>query len=119
MNPLKKAPEYSMEPLALIEKIFDALDRCPSYSMQSFLEGWFLGSPLDCVKRGNAEEFLSWAMFNSPRETLTVEDAAAILRVLRELKKRYHIEFPPGKNESVKCIKFTLEDAGRHVVHRP
>lgn len=119
MNPLRKAPKYSTDPLSLIWKIFDALDRCHSYTMQTFLEGWFLGAPLDRVRKGNAEQFLAWAMFNSPRESLTVQHTAAIAQVLRELKKRYDIEFPPGFDESIKCIKFTLEDAGRHIVHRP
>jgi len=64
-------------------------------------------------------EFLAWAMFNKEPETLSVGERGAAARVISSLRIRYDIHLQPGYNPDVKCIKFSLEQASQHVVHRP
>lgn len=116
-------PDYRIPPVKLITRVLDMVESLPqgAYSFKRFIEGWFLGAPLETIHRDNVLTFLAWAMYNQ-----TLEDARADAQrakdmngALAEFERRARFRFPSGFNSAVSCVKFTLEPAACHVVHRP
>mmetsp|Transcript_31685 Transcript_31685/g.71248 ORF Transcript_31685/g.71248 Transcript_31685/m.71248 type:complete len:504 (+) Transcript_31685:301-1812(+) len=118
---LRRAPPPRLDPEELIDRILDDVEAVKDYDVTKFLSGWFLGADLVQVKRGNAEEFLGWAMYNATRKELSQspERRAAVGRVLGEIRRRFGVEFEAGLNPEVKCSNFTLQPSSVHVGHRP
>lgn len=112
-------PEMRMDPEELIMNVLDDLQSLPDYGVEDFLAGWFLGAPLEDVKRGNAAEFLAWAMYNVEVASLSTPQRAAVERMLGELKRRFGATFVPGYNPDVRCSRFTLMPASPSLLHRP
>jgi pimeloyl-ACP methyl ester carboxylesterase len=119
MDLLSPTPAYRMEPEVLIANVLTDVQTLQNYDVTAFLRGWFLGADLSDVKRGNVEEFLAWAMFNTKRQYMTTKQFAATGRVIADLTRRFGVTFEPGFNEEVKCSNFTLNPASVHVRHRP
>ncbi|TQW08269.1 alpha beta hydrolase fold family [Cordyceps javanica] len=53
--------------------------RCVAHAREpaAYLRGWFLGAPLDDIRRDNVREFLLWAFFETGAEDVAATAAAA------------------------------------------
>mmetsp|Transcript_52378 Transcript_52378/g.71508 ORF Transcript_52378/g.71508 Transcript_52378/m.71508 type:complete len:494 (-) Transcript_52378:183-1664(-) len=119
LDQLSTPPPYREDPERLVEKILRIVGMLRSFTVTDFLRGWFLGAPLSNIRKGNVEEFLAWAMFAKEKNSLDVDQNAAVARVIDSFSTKYGIRFEAGLNPNTKCIKFTLEPMSSHVVHRP
>ena len=111
MQSLSKPQPYSIEPLQLITKAMDAIDLLESYTFEMFR-----GAKLVDVYKENMRSFLSWTMFASRLEDLSVDDIAKIDKGYNEMCRRYG-PLKEGFNKEVKHIAMTLEPIP--YIHRP
>lgn len=49
-----------------------------SYAFEQFFSGWFLGSPIQDIRRGNVREMLAWALYSTAQSALTVRQKACV-----------------------------------------
>lgn len=103
----------------LIRNVVDALD-----NPKAFLEGWFLGTDISQLQRGNLADWILWAFFNeSPDRASSVralddgERAAEIDTYVDILAEKCGTTFEPGYNPAVKCVRLTVDPV--KAIHRP
>lgn len=112
-------PLYRLEPEELITRVLDDLASLRDYDVRKFFAGWFKGTALENVKRGeaqcffplsshqslftysfslllcgssrvgNVEEFLAWAMFNAAVEDLNSGQRTSVARMFKEMVRRF------------------------------
>ena len=94
--------------------------------MQSEVSGWFLrrdapvrwpASRLREIGRGNLAEFLAWGLFHCDPEEVPAERRAEFEQVLEEGSKFVDVDFPPGYNQEVRCMRLTMDRIESE--HRP
>ena len=90
-------------------------ERCQdsTHDYKSYIEKWFMGSPLASIGRENIKEFFRWAFFDSaifePEYDEEIDDYVA------NVEETLGIEFQPGRSD-VKCIRLTIDRVG--ALHR-
>ena len=48
--------------MAEVKRRFLRLDKC--IPLEGFLTGWFLGSPIETIQRGNVEDFVAYGFYS-------------------------------------------------------
>ncbi|KAM3576717.1 hypothetical protein VYU27_001312 [Nannochloropsis oceanica] len=112
-------PEDSVHtPWDEFHKIIDVVSQLKgSYAFEQFFSGWFLGSPIQDIRRGNVREMLAWALYSTAQSALTVRQKACVEDVLYWLKMRFQIDCPEGYNPKVRPMLLTLDPVKYN--HRP
>lgn len=69
-------------------KILETVDWLSTYpdsavDFESFLSGWFLGTPLSELRRGNVLDFLAWTMYAKATESLSKSERKNVLDLVR------------------------------------
>ena len=56
--------DFRYEParVAEVKRRFLRLDKC--IPLEGFLTGWFLGSPIEAIRRGNVEDFVAYGFYS-------------------------------------------------------
>lgn len=79
--------------------------------------GWFHFSPSHSIRRDNVIEWILWALFASPHDTILQdweEELEGYVRVIERLLGR---NLEDGLNDKINCMKVTLDPVVS--VHRP
>lgn len=66
------------------------------YDFNRFFSGWFMGSDIKDIRRGNIREMLAWALYAKAQHDLNGREKACIEDVLYWLKMRFQIDAPDG-----------------------
>ncbi|KAL7354287.1 hypothetical protein ACKS0A_05373 [Histoplasma ohiense] len=102
-------------PLPPIEKRRELFERClrniPDY--ERYISKWFLGVPLDNIKRENVKDFFCWAFLNTATAGSAQDDE--IEEYVRKLEEAIGREFQPGRSNA-KCLRLTIDNAT--ILHR-
>ncbi len=109
LNPITRPPVYESEPVLLIRKILDDVDRITDYSHRDFFEGWFCGANLESIKLENMKSFLAWVMFASLITDVDSNQMCIIESMVAEICSRYNMCLVAGSNEDIRHIKMTVE----------
>ena len=90
-------------------------ERCQdsTHEYKSYIEKWFMGSPLASIKRENIKEWLRWAFFDSA--TFEPEYDEEINDYVAKVEEALGTKFQPGRSD-VKCIRLTIDRVG--ALHR-
>lgn len=80
-----------------------------SRSPQEWLEGWFLGTPLARLRRGNLVEFLAWAFFTKSSEELASAERHEVDNMVGEMGRRFGWEWAEGFDPAAKCIRINFD----------
>jgi pimeloyl-ACP methyl ester carboxylesterase len=77
----------------------------------SFIEGWFYDVPLSEITREDMEDFISWALFSSTFELLTVASADQARHVIGLIEEELDHKFPPrtAEKEPLRNMRFSIE----------
>ncbi|KAL7413145.1 hypothetical protein BDY24DRAFT_390719 [Mrakia frigida] len=83
------------------------------------LRTWFYHADWDSLQRDNILDWISWSTFNSSLEhTLSIPAyKTVLLDALELIERRTGKILPPGRNESIRVIRLTLDKV--NVRHRP
>ena len=76
---------------------------------QSYIEKWFLGTPIAEVKRENLKEFFRWAFLNADAHDDQYDDE--VEEYVRKFEQQVGWKFEPGRAD-VKCIRLTIDAVG-------
>ncbi len=74
------------------------------------LTGWFFGKPLAEIYRGNLDEFLTWALFNTSRPHCTPEQVSEVELEMSGIEDALNYTFSPGYNPTTKCMRNSLDE---------
>ena len=85
--------------------------------MEGFLSGWFPNAHFTDLHRGNVEQWLAWALFDSRWRDLTRSEQAEVEGYLIAIERRLGHTFPDGFNPAIKSMRLTLDPVV--VAHRP
>lgn len=108
-----------VDPVECIFRIMDAIDALKSYSIESYMSGFFRGANFRDIRHENIRSFLSWAMYVKRIPDLTDEEYKRVDIAYKEVFKRHPIlhTLEPGFNPDVKHVAFNLEPVP--YIHRP
>jgi pimeloyl-ACP methyl ester carboxylesterase len=91
-----------------LKSVLNSSPRMPR-SAAEWLEGWFLGTPLPCIRRDNAIEWFAWAWFTKYVDELTEAEQRLAQEMLEEWERRYHWKFPEGYDTDVKSMRINFD----------
>jgi hypothetical protein len=119
LQKFRKPVPTDMPPIEFFTRIFSVMDKLPSYSIEDYVEGFFLGQKLRNIYVENLKSFLSWAMFGKHLATLDEWENHRVQEVLDLALQRYpQLQVcPPGFNPNIKHVAMTVEPV--HHIHRP
>lgn len=80
---------------------------------EKYLRKWFLGAPLQEIKRENLKEFLLWAFFN--RGGPPGDDEKELEEYVQATEKTLGQDIQPGRGNA-ECLRLTLDKV--HMMHR-
>jgi hypothetical protein len=102
-------------PVPSLEQRQELVSRClhniPDH--ERYISKWFLGAPLNDIKRENVKDFFRWAFLNS-----AIEDPANDAELegyVEKVEQTIGTEFPPGRS-NVKCLRLSIDNA--NILHR-
>ena len=75
-------------------QVLDAMDTLSIYDIRRFVEGWFMGAPMEEVYEDNMKSFLAWSMFASHLPQLTQSQREEVDNIVRQVETRYEFKFP-------------------------
>lgn len=83
-------------------------DRCHANinDPEQYLKGWFLGSPLEEIKRDNLKEFLLWAFFD--RDGPPGDDNPQLEEFVVKIEGLLGRKLEPGRGRAM-CLRLTLD----------
>lgn len=117
LNPLNDPLPYEIEPLELIDKILQEVDKLKSYSMDDFISGFFLKARKDDIHEGNARSFLAWVMFGIQEHKLNSEQLHLIDVAYVRVHKKFQNHMPPGYNPNTRHVSISWDNVS--YIHRP
>lgn len=85
--------------------------------IEEFLEGWFLGSKVSQIYRGNMVEFIAYGFYSKKMEHLSTQERKQIEAFLSKTSEDYGVFFPEGYNSKVKFMGHTIEPI--RAFHKP
>jgi len=86
-------------------------------NVERFFSGWFPNARFSDLCRGNIEQWLAWAFFDSKWKDMTQSDRAEIKGYMCTIEQHLGYSLPGGFNPMVKSMRLTLDDV--IVDHRP
>jgi len=99
----------------LFQRCMDSID-----DVESFLSKWFLGSPIELIKRDNVKEFFAWSMMNLRYEDVRDEDVPELDdyadRIDDMLQQQQKKRLAPGKGDA-RSLRGTVDAVPMQ--HRP
>jgi hypothetical protein len=102
-------------PLPPIEQRRELAERCfrniPDY--EKYISKWFLGVPLDDIKRENVKYFFRWAFLSTATAGSAQENE--IEEYVQKLEEAIGRKFQPGRSDA-KCLRLTIDNAT--ILHR-
>jgi hypothetical protein len=107
---LSKPAPYTIDPVDLVFRIMDTIDKLESYSADKFIELFFLGSKVTEIRQDNFFSFLAWAMYAKHLQDVSQSEKDKIVFVLNEFCRRNNYKVEAGFNENVKHLNMTLQD---------
>ena len=96
----------------------DLLEKLKSYSVERFIQLFFLGANVCDIKEKNFDSFLAWAMLGKRLSAASDEELSKIIFVKNEFCKRHNLKFEPGYNHNVGHLDMTLKETIPYL-HRP
>ncbi len=116
---LKKPLSCPVDPVECIFRVMDSIDSLKSYSIDSYLSGFFRGAKFTDIHCENIRSFLAWAMFAKHVQDLTEIEASKVGDAYNEVFRRHPIlhTLNPGFNPNIKHVAFNLEPIP--YIHRP
>mmetsp|Transcript_1872 Transcript_1872/g.3830 ORF Transcript_1872/g.3830 Transcript_1872/m.3830 type:complete len:512 (-) Transcript_1872:138-1673(-) len=104
------ARDVFLRTLRLVEEVESwSAPRGPGRTAKQWLEGWFLGTPLAEIRRGNMQEFVAWAWFTKYPAELDEGEQSTALEMLQEMEKRFGWSFEDGHNPAIKPIRINFD----------
>lgn len=77
-----------------------------STDVSTTLSRWFLGAPIEELKRDNITEWIQWAFFNTDANDPLFEDE--VDSYVMQLESRLGMHFLPGRAD-IRCIRLTMD----------
>ncbi|KAE8216061.1 hypothetical protein CF327_g793 [Tilletia walkeri] len=98
---------------------FDQTTEEAAAKLRKRFSNWFMCSSIEDVKRGNVFEWLAWALLESKVEEVEhiVDEAEMLNDCIDAIETRLRWNFPPGKNEAVKCVRLSIDPV--NILSRP
>lgn len=83
---------------------------------ETYIFGWFLGSPLSQIKRENLKEFYAWSLMNKKYEDIDNEEATELENYADQLEEKFGRKLESGSGQA-SSLRGTLESV--YMQHRP
>jgi len=119
LQPLGTPLPCPVDPVECIFRVMDSIDALKSYSIESYLSGFFRGAKFEDIYHENIRSFLSWAMYVKYVPDLTDEEYKKVDTAYQEVFSRHPILhlLKKGFNPKIKHVAFNLEPVP--FIHRP
>ncbi|OAA73391.1 hypothetical protein ISF_00292 [Cordyceps fumosorosea ARSEF 2679] len=84
--------------------------RCVTHAREpdAYLRGWFLGAPLDDIRRDNVREFLLWAFFETDNDDVNGPLSEELNGYVAGLEDAVGHRFAEGRGPA-RCLRLTLD----------
>lgn len=123
-----KFPKRKIFALMSQKKRWTLFEKCMNtiQDIESYLSGWFLGTPIDDIKRENIKDFLAWAFFlkdykklltNRRKDPLNHNILLEIEVMTKAIERKFRLKFSPGRNHKAKCMRLNFDPIG--ATHKP
>jgi len=74
------------------------------------VSGWFLGASVPSIRRGNLEQWVSWAFFLKRRHNLSKDESVEVLELVDQVVEWAQLtNVRDGFDESVRCIRLDFD----------
>jgi hypothetical protein len=105
-----KSPEGRMRILNnVLEVLSDPSGKCDHAKAVAFIQGWFLGTPLKRILRGNAYQWICWSLFYKYPVNLTADEKEDMDKLLLHFETETGLKFEPGFDRNVRCMRLSLD----------
>lgn len=81
-----------------------------TYTHMMRIAGWFFGTELKNIRRGNAVKWFAWSLFYKFPNTLTHAEKLELNGLIDHVEQKTGHTFPEGIDLSIKCIRLTLDE---------
>ena len=113
-----RTPQRGSGGISLAKKIIKTAGSLQSYSVQKFIEGFFLKSKLQDIKLDNLKSFMAWVMYASPLSYMKDKHLKEIDEAIDLVCSEMKCVIPaPGFNTQVNHVNMTYDTFS--YVHRP
>eukprot|EP00850_Spirogloea_muscicola_P000738 SM000003S10983 [mRNA] locus=s3:146227:149981:+ [translate_table: standard] len=85
--------------------------------VRHFISGWFMGAPVEHIKRDNLREFVAFSFFHRSFDQLSKDQLRGVDDIIGRVESAWGLRFEPGRNPDVQFMAHTREPL--RALHHP